>query len=163
MIARGGSVTVGALGVDSLSAVDGISARAFDPRYGEAWNKAQCLAVLALPGYRLRGAWVGDPVQGLMGFCIDRTVAGESELLLLAVDPAARRQGVGAKLMTDWLGHARSQGVTRAFLEMREDNPARHLYDNFGFRPIAVRPAYYRGGDGILRDAVTMDCLIHQP
>ena len=160
MTGRDGRISVGALGVDSLAAVDRISARAFDPRYGEAWNKAQCLAVLALPGYRLRGAWAGDPVSGLRGFCIDRTVAGESELLLLAVDPMARRQGVGAMLMQDWLTHARSQGVTRAFLEMREDNPARHLYDNFGFRPIAVRPAYYRGGDGVLRDAVTMDCLV---
>jgi ribosomal-protein-alanine N-acetyltransferase len=156
-------IVVGAVGADSLLAIDGVSARAFDPKYGEAWNKAQCLAVLALPGYRLRGAWSGDPVSGLLGFSIDRTVAGETELLLLAVDPLARRRGIGTLLIADWLEHARSVGAIRAFLEMREDNPARHLYENFNFRSIAVRRSYYRGGDGVLRDAVTMDRLIDQP
>jgi [ribosomal protein S18]-alanine N-acetyltransferase len=156
-----GALTIGLLGADSLPAIEALSARAFDPRYGEAWNKAQCLAVLALPGYRLRGAWYGDdPAGGLTGFAIDRTVVDESELLLLGVDPAARRRGVATALLQDWETMARERGVTRLFLEMREDNEARALYEQFGFREIALRKAYYRGGDGLLRNAVTMDRTI---
>ena len=152
---------VRAIGVDHLVDIDRIMARAFDPAFGEAWNKAQCLAALALPGYRLRGAFFDDGQSQkasakLAGFAIQRTVAGESELLLLAVDPALRRYGIGRTLLRDWINHSRSVGVVRAFLEMRSDNPARHLYQQVGFTEIAVRKAYYRGGDGLFRDAVTM-------
>jgi [ribosomal protein S18]-alanine N-acetyltransferase len=154
-------LTTGAIGADCLPAVEAISKRAFDPRYGEAWTSAQCLAALALPGYRLRGCWRGDDAKtGLVGFAIDRTVVDESELLLLATDPAARRTGVARALLDDWLAMARERHVTRLFLEMRQDNDARALYELFGFREIARRIAYYRGGDGLLRDAVTMDRTI---
>lgn len=156
------------IGVESLASVEKIMQRAFDPRFGEAWTKAQCLATLALPGYRLRGARLAlapgqdapHPSDGdLVGFAIERTVAGESELLLLAVDPAYRRHGVGRSLMNDWLDFLSTQVVGLAFLEMRSDNPARFLYESLGFKQIGLRPAYYRGGDGVMRDAVTM----HRP
>jgi ribosomal-protein-alanine N-acetyltransferase len=39
---------------------------------------------------------------------------------------------------------------------MRTDNPARQLYDQMGFSIVGRRPDYYRGKDGKLRDAVTM-------
>lgn len=150
-------MTIEALGVDALDAVDAISSRAFDPLYGEAWTKAQCLSILGLPGYRLTGAWRG-PAAGaeLAGFAIDRVVAGESELLLLAVDPAAHRSGIATALLQDWFHRAGAQGAGRLFLEMRRDNPARFLYEKLGFEEIAVRPAYYLGRDGVSRDAVTM-------
>lgn len=152
------ALVTGAIGADLLPAVEALSSRAFDPRYGEAWTKAQCLSALALPGYRLRGCWLADgPDGGLLGFAIDRTVVDESELLLLATDPAARRRGVARRLIEDWLAMARARGVSRLFLEMREDNDARALYRQFGFREVALRRAYYRGGDGLLRNAVTMD------
>ena len=154
-----------ALGAESLEAIEAISLRAFDPLYGEAWNKAQCLSVLALPGYRLRGAWIdasaNNPLASLVGFSIDRSVADETELLLLAVDPAFRGKGVASQLLEDWLNNASDKGAERAFLEMREDNPARSLYERHGFSQIAVRKSYYRGNDGIMRDAVTMDCRLH--
>lgn len=157
-----------AIGAESLAQVEAISARAFDPRYGEAWSKAQCLSVLSLPGYRLRGAWIEDagtapmPTPILAGFAISRSVADESELLLIAVDPACRCQGVATHLLEDWLTNSRDKDIARAFLEMREDNPARSLYERTGFKQMAVRKAYYRGNDGVMRDAVTMDCRLLQ-
>ena len=164
-MAEPGVIRSALLGADALPEIEAISLRAFDPRYGEAWNKAQCLSVLALPGYRLRGAWIDAAGQGdapgagvaLAGFSIDRTVLDESELLLIGVDPAARRQGVGAHLLDVWLNSAREAGVRRAFLEMRQDNPAAALYRQYRFNQIAVRKAYYRGNDGVMRDAVTME------
>ena len=151
-----GQVVVKSIGVDHLGAVDAVMVAAFDPAFGEAWNSAQVLATLAMPGYRLRGAFVGPDEGELAGFAITRIVAGESELLLLAVDPEHRRRGAASALMRDWFLICEDRGVEMAFLEMREDNPARFLYEAFGFVAAAVRKSYYRGADGIVRNAVTM-------
>lgn len=139
--------------LDELSEVAAVMERGFDPLYGEAWNPAQCLAVLTMPGYALRVAR-GD--RGIVGFAIVRWVADESELLLIAVDPAVRRMGVGSALLADWLALVADKGVRRFFLEMRTDNPALSLYIRHGFTECGIRPAYYRGPDGTARDAVTM-------
>lgn len=36
-----------------VATVDALMTAAFDPRYGEAWTRNQCLGVLAMPGVRL--------------------------------------------------------------------------------------------------------------
>jgi [ribosomal protein S18]-alanine N-acetyltransferase len=149
-----GAVTIEDVALDDLESVDAVMARAFDARFGEAWTAAQCLAVLTLPGYAVRIASHGGKVRG---FSIIRHVADESELLLLAVDPPFREAGIGSALLGDWFAWARERGVTRHFLEMRVDNPARRLYEHFGFVERGVRKAYYRGKDAIVRDAVTME------
>lgn len=145
------------LGADRLEEVDAVSRAAFDPVYGEAWTKAQCLSALAMPGHRLKGVEVNG---ALAGFAISRTIIDESELLLLAVTPRLRSNGLGRLLLEDWLGDAASNGVRRAFLEMREDNPAVHLYQSAGFIPVALRKSYYRGSDGVMRNAVSMERIL---
>lgn len=151
------AVEIVAGGIDLLPGVDAVMASAFDPRYGEAWTKAQCLATFTMPGYALRAAVLDGVV---IGFAIVRWVADESELLLLAVTPAARGQGIGAALLTDWIDLVTRKGARRLFLEMRTENPAMALYNRFGFTVAAVRSGYYRGQDGQLRDAVTMQRLL---
>jgi ribosomal-protein-alanine N-acetyltransferase len=146
-------VDIAGVGIDDLPQVEKVMARAFDPAFGEAWSPAQCLAVLTLPGYALR---VATTAEELVGFAIIRWVADESELLLLAVEPAWRGQGVGSLLIRDWIELGMANGASRFFLEMRTDNPARQLYDQMGFSIVGRRPDYYRGKDGKLRDAVTM-------
>lgn len=146
------------LGLDQLAAVGQIMSRAFDPRYGEAWNEAQCLALLAFPSYRLSGLMSGN--GEMLGFSIYRCVADESELLLIAVDPSVGRNGCGTLLLNDWIAHCRGNGINRMFLEVRADNSALSLYEHLGFSRIAVRPAYYRGGDAVMRDAVTMQKIL---
>lgn len=158
MTSNADDMAVVPLGYDQLASVGQVMSRAFDPRYGEAWNEAQCLALLALPGYRLSGLMSGK--GDMLGFSISRHVAGESELLLIAVDPSFGRNGYGTILINDWIAQCRQNGINRVFLEVRADNPALILYDKLGFARLAVRPAYYRGGDGVLRDAVTMQKLI---
>lgn len=144
-----------ALDASDMAAVERVMGRAFDAVFGEAWTPAQCLATFALPGY----AWLGAHSAAggaIAGFALFRSIAGESELLLLAVDPSNRRQGVGAALIAGWLDACRAGGATRCFLEVRADNPAQNLYVCSGFDPVARRTNYYRGGDGLLRDAITM-------
>jgi len=78
------------------------------------------------------------------GFALTRTLAGESELLTLAVHPDHHRKGIAAMLMRDWLGHIQKSAET-AFLEVAEDNhAAKALYVSFGFDHVGTRAAYYK-------------------
>ncbi len=78
------------------------------------------------------------------GFALGRAVAGEAELLTLAVSPEAQRQGIGARLLAGFEAEARARGAEAAFLEVAEDNaPARALYARCGWQKAGYRPAYY--------------------
>jgi ribosomal-protein-alanine N-acetyltransferase len=90
-----------------------------------------------------------------VGFSLVRSVADESELLLIAVAPGHRRRGVGRGLLNHFLESARAGGITRAHLEVRDGNPAIHMYRHAGFAPIGRRRNYYRGEDGRQFDALT--------
>ena len=90
------------------------------------------------------------------GFLLGQVVAGEAELLTLAVDPAARRQGIGRDLVLAFLDAARARSADQAFLEVAEDNaPARRLYEALGFAETGRRKGYYRAGP-LRQDAVLM-------
>ena len=90
-------------------------------------------------------------------FLIARAVAGESELLTLAVAPDARRQGIARHLVIQFLDQSRTQHVTDAFLEVAADNaPAIALYHATGFAQTGKRRAYYAHPDGSRTDAILM-------
>lgn len=96
-------------------------------------------------------------VEGDAGFLLGRAVAGEAELLTLAVAPEARRLGVGRKLVARFLYQAQLRGADRAFLEVKADNaPAIALYESSGFVPAGRRRAYYREPDGSRSDALVL-------
>jgi ribosomal-protein-alanine N-acetyltransferase len=132
--------------------VDALMAAAFDPRYGEAWTRSQCLGVLAMPGVQLLLASNDDAPAG---FSLTRAVIGEAELLLLAVDPRYRRQGVGAALLRAVLADCETGGVEKIHLEVRAGNPAVRLYEGEGFVKVGERRGYYRGSGGQAHDAHT--------
>lgn len=126
---------------------------AFDPAFGEAWNPAQCLGILGLPGVWLTLARRGaEPV----GFALSRIVFDEAELLLLGVRPAYRHQGAGRALLDHMIEKAGALGASRVHLEVREGNEALHLYEGASFSQIGSRRGYYRGRDGQLFDALTL-------
>ena len=126
---------------------------AFDPAFGEAWNPAQCLGILGLPGVWLTIARRGaEPI----GFALSRIVFDEAELLLLGVRPAFRHQGVGQALLDHMMETAGTLGASRVHLEVREGNEALRLYEAASFSQIGRRRGYYRGRDGQLFDALTL-------
>lgn len=148
-----GAIRLATARVGDLAAVMRVMDAAFDPAFGEAWSGAQLLTLFALPSARVCLAWDGERA---CGFSAARIAGPESELLLLAVDPLFRGRGIGALLIDDWRTWAAKQGAEDYFLEMRADNDAVHLYENAGFSECGRRSAYYRGNDGVVRDAITM-------
>jgi [ribosomal protein S18]-alanine N-acetyltransferase len=139
-------------GPADIAAVEAVMAAAFDPRFGEAWTRGQCLGVLAMPNVWLTLAELDGTVSG---FALARLVVDEAELLLLAVAPPARRRGVGAALLRATLAAAQAREATSLFLEVRRGNVATELYLREGFSKIGERRGYYRGRDGQQHDAQT--------
>jgi len=88
---------------------------------------------------------VAESPKGLAGYLLARTIAGETEILNLAVLPGARRAGLGRRLLEIGLAEAAGAGARSVYLEVRESNEAaRRLYEGAGFRPVGLRPGYYR-------------------
>lgn len=137
---------------DDLDRIMAVMAAAFDPVFGEAWNRRQVEDALIMGNchYGLAPA-TGD----CAGFYLSRFAFDEEELLLLGVSPGHRRKGYGAQLLEQFIGGARLRGARRVLLEMRQENPAEQLYRRYGFAQIGSRPNYYRGTNGQRIDALT--------
>ena len=95
------------------------------------------------------------------GFLLGRAVAGEAELLTLAVAPEARNRGIGGRLVTAFLAEAMSRGAESAFLEVSAANlPAQRLYAAKGFELQGKRRAYYQTPEGDRLDALVLTCRL---
>lgn len=145
--------------IDDLDRIMAVMQAAFDPAYGEAWNRRQVSDALALPNtfYLLAGpdGLAPGPAGPTVGFVLSRGAADEEELLMIAVDPDYRRRGIGARLLQRFVDDTAFRGRTRLFLEMRAGNPAEGLYRRAGFEPIGRRRNYYRGAASGPLDAIT--------
>jgi [ribosomal protein S18]-alanine N-acetyltransferase len=106
--------------------------------------------------------FLGDPLVFLLveadaGLLLGRAVAGEAELLTIAVAPEARRRGLGRKLVSRFVYQAQLRGAERAFLEVAADNPAAiALYESAGFAAAGRRKGYYLTPDGLRVDALVL-------
>ena len=79
-----------------------------------------------------------------VGFCSFWRVVDELHINNLAVLPAWRRTGVATSLLDHVMREGVRLGARRATLEVRRSNePARRLYERFGFSVAGVRRAYY--------------------
>ena len=128
------------LSVDALAA---LHLRCFD-RHPRPWSAPEFQDLLASP--------LNFLLTRPNGFLLGRAVAGEAELLTLAVAPEARHQGIASALLQDFALACRARGAARAFLEVAEDNrPAIALYASRGWETGGRRRNYYAPGiDAIL-------------
>ena len=93
--------------------------------------------------------------QEVVGCVFGSNVAGEAEILNLAVTHAHRRKGVARGLVRQLLLEWERQGIRRVFLEVRESNSgAINLYQSLGFREFARRKGYYSSPD---EDALVLE------
>ena len=124
-------------------------ARAFPER--RPWTAGEIAALSAGPGFCVTTA---------AGFAIGRVSAGEAELVTLAVDPRARRQGQGRGLLAAFERAARQAGAAQAFLEVAVDNEAAlALYHSAGWRETGRRPGYYARATGAVDAAILAKAL----
>jgi ribosomal-protein-alanine N-acetyltransferase len=87
----------------------------------------------------------GADAKVIFGYIVAIVVAGEAEILNLAVAPSVRRQGLGAELLDAGIAAVGALGAREAFLEVRESNKsALGLYGSRGFAALARRSRYYR-------------------
>lgn len=135
-----------------LDQVMTVMTAAFGDSFGEAWTRSQCAGILPMDGVTLMVASAGSD---LLGFALYRIVLEDAELLLLAVSPAAQGNGIGRKLLSQFIDNAKKSGVSKVHLEVRDGNPAIRIYEAAGFAPAGRRRNYYRGADGRQYDALT--------
>ena len=125
-----------------------IHARAMTQTRG--WNAAEFTDLL-----KQKGVFSVDEEQG---FAIGRAIAGEAELLTLAVDPSFQRQGAGRRLLEDFARAARELDAGTLFLEVSAENEAAiALYLSAGFSICGRRRNYYATQDGKRVDAIVMN------
>jgi len=85
----------------------------------------------------------------LVGFLVARIVPGTTEapdadLYNIAVDPAAKRQGIGSRLLATLVEQLVKKSVGNVWLEVRESNAeAIAFYERHGFTAEVTRPNFY--------------------
>ena len=113
------------------------------------WSAAEIDSLASGPG----GFLVTDP----QGFALGRTIAGEAELITIAVEPSAQGQGIGRRLLAGFETTAAGASAEVAFLEVAQDNaPARALYAAAGWVESGRRRGYYARSNGVAVDAILM-------
>jgi ribosomal-protein-alanine N-acetyltransferase len=131
-------LVVVAAAAEAASALAELEATCFDV----PWTVDALRALLA---DGLTRAWIASRGRRTVGGALVRVVAGEAELLRIAVGPEDRRRGVGRRLLQivmSALADACPEGV---HLEVRGSNvAARHLYAREGFVEYGRRRDYYQ-------------------
>ena len=137
-----GELTIRAFREADAAAVTEILRRSPEASQWTEWGFKELL------GWRGVLALVSEDEKRVTGFLIGREVAGEAEILNLAVLVAKRRRGEGAALLKAAMDELRARKVSRVFLEVRESNEAATaFYEKQGFSKTGRRASYYRDPD----------------
>jgi len=108
------------------------------------WSEEQYQAAVS-PAGPARMALVVEEQETVKGFLVARAVDREWEIENIAVAGAARRRGLGTRLLGEFLDIVSAQNAEAVFLEVRESNlAARQLYEKWAFVESGRRPGYYR-------------------
>jgi len=148
-------VTIEVAAASDAGVLAEIHASAFD----RPWSAAEIAALLDSPG-TLALQSSGDR----KGFVMVRALAGEAEILTLAVAPEGRRQGQARALMQAAIVQALARQAETLFLEVAADNAAAlGLYEGLGFEMAGRRKGYYdRGAASPRIDALVMRLCLNR-
>jgi len=87
-----------------------------------------------------------------LGFAIMRFGDERAHLILLAVEPAHQRRGIGRSLVLWLIESAVVAGVSSVHVELRASNASAHaFYRSLGFVETIRVPGYYQGRETALR------------
>lgn len=96
----------------------------------------------------------------IIGFAICQIVLDEATLFNIAVEPAMQGKGLGKLLLNELMIQLKEKNIQTLWLEVRESNPARWLYEKQGFNEVDIRRNYYPMPDGRRENAVVMACYL---
>lgn len=147
--------TVGLMGADDLPLVLDIERQS----NSHPWSERNFQDALA-SGYLCLTARAG---RAVIGFAVARLLLDEAELLLIAVAPTARRQGVAAGLWNDLVQRLAASGARTIHLEVRASNHgAQAFYRALGFTQCGLRRQYYPAGahNGLREDALLLQLTL---
>jgi ribosomal-protein-alanine N-acetyltransferase len=140
-----------ALRADAAS-IAGMSRDLIEHGLGWSWHGRRVLRSIddARTNVAVATEGEGPPI----GFGIMKYHDDEAHLLLLAVQPAHGRRGIGSALV-GWLeSSARVAGIGQVYLEARAGNAAaRAFYRRLGYGEIQRVPGYYQGVEPSIRMA----------
>jgi ribosomal-protein-alanine N-acetyltransferase len=124
--------------------------------FSDPWTRSSFRETLARE--EVIGLALDDPQGRLIGYGIGVLAADEGEILNLAIDTTARRQGLGRRLVDALVERMRKGGAEQVFLEVRRSNLAAiGLYRSAGFSVLGERRGYYRQPR---EDALTMGLIV---
>ncbi len=108
----------------------------FDPWSRETWLREMKNPI---------AVWIVEATDSdIAGFAGIWNVAGEAQVMRVAVKKAMRNQGLGLLLTQELINRAWESGAEAVTLEVRESNTAaRKVYERCGFVSSGVRPDYY--------------------
>lgn len=140
---RATGVWLSTAGPQDTSALGQLEQRAFsaDRISARSWRRLVASASATVT--------LAQNAQGLVGVCVLLHSARSSvaRLYSLAVEPAARGQGVARLLLGAAMERARTTGASVLRLETRADNTAAQaLFTRCGFSPLDRKPGYYADG-----------------
>lgn len=128
-------------------------------RFARGWSDGEFHALLSqetVLGFSAHRSGL-LPGRNLAGFVLAREVAGEAEILSIAVDSKWSGCGLGWRLMQTAIKEIRYRGGESVFLEVDEGNAAAiALYRKLRFAKIAERKGYYQNAEGQKSTALVM-------
>ena len=134
-----------------LAACDLAACLALDQHaLGGFWSEGRWLKELEHPQRLTVGRWDHGRSQ-LLSLASGWLVAGELQVMLVAVQPEQQRRGLGRQVLQALLLQAQELGCSKASLEVAASNRAAiHLYGALGFISCGQRSGYYRNGEDAL-------------
>lgn len=145
---RGDDLTLRPISAFDVDLLALLHADSFQESWDRPWSPQSFAEVLAMPGsFGLIAALQNGGTAEPIGFGLMLGSGEEVELLLLAVLPRWRRQGLAQRLLLALLGQAEMAGARRALLEVAAANVAAiGCYAGLGFTPCGRRRDYYGAG-----------------
>lgn len=102
--------------------------------------------------------WVAEDDRGVVGFLVGRSLLGECEIVNFAVQPDARRRGIGSALLGEAIEWCKRDRARKIMLEVRASNAAaQRFYERHGFRIVGRRGRYYSNPT---EEALLLDCAL---
>ncbi len=134
------------------------------PRVLRAIRDRETVAAVACEGGGSVGSAAKSPRGAINGFAIMEFGDERAHLVLLAVRPSHRGNGIGRRLLEWLLESARTAGIASVHLELRAVNEAaRRFYRTMGFYETVLVPGYYRSGEGRKEGALRMLRVLRSP